>query len=69
MQRRIRKGLLREALAIVEGAGDRYRRDVAAERRELRFLNVADLAFGIQHDDARAGDAKEGVGDRAAGVA
>ena len=37
-ERRVAERLLRQALAVVEGARDRQRPDVAAERRELRFL-------------------------------
>ena len=37
---------------------DRHRGDVAAKRRELRFLNRRDAALGKQDDDARAGDAE-----------
>ena len=60
--------LLGQALAVVEGAGDRDRGDVAAEGRELRFLHRAHLTVRIQHDHARPRHAVERLGHRAAGV-
>ena len=41
----------------------------AVEHRQLRFLRRADAAVGIQHDDARVGNAVKRVRDGAAGVA
>ncbi len=63
------KRLLREALTVVERALHRDSPDVAAERRELRFLHSAHVTVGIEHHDPRPGDAVERVRHRAAGVA
>ena len=61
--------LLDQPLAVVERAVNRHGEDVVAERRHLRFLDVADLALRIEHDDARVGNAVERLRDGAAGVA
>jgi hypothetical protein len=65
----IQEGLFDEALAVVERAVDLDGRDVPAERRKLFFLNLADLAFGIEDADLDAGDAEKTVGNGATRVA
>ena len=45
------------------------RRDVVAERRHLRFLDVADLPFGVEDDHACVGHPVEGLRHGAARVA
>ena len=68
-QRRVGKRLLGQPLAIVERAGDRDRRDVAAERRELRLLDGVTPPSGNSTTTRVPADAVKGLRDGAAGVA
>ena len=68
-QRGVGERLLHQALAVVEGAVDSHRRDVVAEGGELRLLDGAHPAARVEHDDAGAGHAVEGVRHCPAGVA
>ena len=62
------EGLLDQALAIVEGAGDFEGGDVLTEGGELFFLGFADAFRRIKDNDADSGDAEKTVGDGTAGV-
>ena len=65
----VEEGLLDHGLAIVEGAVDFQGLHVAADRRELLFLDLADAALGIQQDHVDAVDVVEALGHGAARVA
>ena len=58
-----------QPLAVVERAVDLKGRNVPAERRKLFFLDLADLAFRVEHHDVDALHAEETVGYGAAGIA
>ena len=67
-QIRVQEGGLDQGLAVVETAVDLQRGNVLPQGRELRLLDRAHAAPGIQDENVRAGDAQEAVGDGAPGV-
>ena len=69
VQLAVHEGGLDQGLAVVEGAVHLEGGDVAPQRGELLLLDVAHLAFGIEHVHMDAFHAKEAVGHRAARVA
>ena len=60
---------LDERLAVVERPLDGERRDVVPERRHLRFLDVAHLPFGVEHDHSCIRHSVKRLRHRAARVA
>jgi len=60
---------LYQPLTVVECAAHRDGADVSTQRRHLCFLHVTDLAFRIEHDDARVRDAEECLCHRTSGIA
>ena len=69
MELGVEEGFLDHGLAIVEGAVDFQGLHVAADRRQLLFLDLADAAFRIEQDHVDAVDVVEALGHGAAGVA
>ena len=69
---RVAERFARQAMTVVEAAGNGVRADVPVlrvEHRQLRFLRRADASFRIEHDDACVRHAVKRVRDGAAGVA
>src|SRR6476620_11590306 len=65
----VSKCLLDEALTVVERPVDGDRYDTVAKRCHLRFLDIADLSFRVQHNHACIGHPVERLRHGAAGVA
>ena len=65
----VEESFLDHGLAIVKGAVDLQGLNVAADGRELLFLDFADAALGVEQDHVDALHVVEALGHSAAGVA